>query len=107
MRINTVIPKAKIEHSTDFDFEKFKYCCPVCLLYFNHILISNCCSNYICRFCIGQMTKKAKEHPHYKMRCAHCMKEDIRLSDATESCDLREYTDTPQNLRKKRSKVEI
>lgn len=31
----------------------YKYYCPICLRYFNHILISDCCSNYICRFCIG------------------------------------------------------
>ena len=33
--------------------QEFKYYCPICLRYFNQILISQCCNNYICRFCIG------------------------------------------------------
>ena len=35
------------------DRKVFKYNCPICLRYFNHILVSNCCNNYICRHCIG------------------------------------------------------
>jgi len=38
----------------------FKYYCPICLRYFNTILVSTCCDNYICRFCIGDMARKAK-----------------------------------------------
>mgnify|MGYP000152945795 CR=1 FL=1 len=56
--------KSEVEAITDYPSgwdedaiasrNKFKYYCPICLRYFNHILISNCCNNYICRFCIGQ-----------------------------------------------------
>ena len=28
-----------------------KYNCPICLRYFNHILQTSCCQNYICKFC--------------------------------------------------------
>jgi hypothetical protein len=40
--------------------EQYRYCCPVCLRYFNHILQAECCQNYICRLCIGEMLVKAK-----------------------------------------------
>jgi hypothetical protein len=63
VRINTKYTKREILCINDYPegwsydaIEKrkeFKYYCPICLRYFNHILISNCCNNYICRFCIG------------------------------------------------------
>ena len=30
-----------------------KYNCPICLKFYNHILILQCCMNYICQFCIN------------------------------------------------------
>ena len=37
------------------DQVKFKYYCPICLRYFNHILESKCCHNYLCGFCVDDM----------------------------------------------------
>jgi hypothetical protein len=56
MRVKTLISKDKLKFVENFDkdnFDVYKYCCPVCLRYFNHILVSSCCKNYICRLCIG------------------------------------------------------
>jgi len=50
----------------------FKYYCPICLRYFNTILVSTCCDNYICRFCIGDMAKKAKCEKDFVISCSHC-----------------------------------
>lgn len=50
----------------------FKYYCPICLRYFNTLLLSSCCDNYICRFCIGDMAKKAKNNADFLIMCSHC-----------------------------------
>lgn len=66
--------------------------------YFNHILVSDCCRNYICRLCIGWQAKRAKRDPNYRINCSHCYKDEFRLCDVDEEADdfeLRHYTDTP------------
>lgn len=91
------------EYPTGWDKEAiekrdiFKYYCPICLRYFNHILVSDCCNNYICRFCIGQQAKKAKLDDKYVIQCAHCSVDNFRLEDANETDNglLKFYTDTP------------
>ena len=35
--------------------EKYKYYCPICLRYFNVILLSGCCTNYICHMCVNDL----------------------------------------------------
>lgn len=35
-----------------------KYYCPICLRYFNSILESKCCKNYICRFCANDLVEQ-------------------------------------------------
>jgi hypothetical protein len=48
-------------------------------MYFNTVLVSSCCKNYICRICIGEMAKKAKKDHKYTIRCTHCMKDEYKL----------------------------
>ena len=67
VRIKTKISKKHVKHLDEFpqtleEQQIYKYCCPICLCYFNTILISSCCKNYICRMCIGEMAKKAKKN---------------------------------------------
>ena len=76
----------------------FKYYCPICLRYFNTILVSTCCDNYICRFCIGDMAKKAKTDTKFKIVCSHCTAEEYKLVDVDPDAPLRVYTDTPFKL---------
>ena len=73
----------------------FKYCCPICLRYFNTILVSNCCQNYVCRMCIGDMAKRAKRNKGFVIRCSHCFESDFRLADVNPSDEVKYYTDTP------------
>ena len=84
MRVKTNISKQQIKCVDEFDavnYQTYKFCCPICLRYFNHMLVSSCCHNYICRFCIGSMAKKAKQTPGYVIRCCHCMTDDFKLTD--------------------------
>jgi hypothetical protein len=77
VRINTNFAKSEIDcidifptgnNEADRKIRKdYKFYCPICLRYFNHILISDCCNNYICRFCIGWQAKKAKKEENYKI----------------------------------------
>ncbi len=76
----------------------FKYYCPICLRYFNTILVSNCCDNYICRFCIGDMAKKAKNESNFTISCSHCNTLEYKLLDVDPKAPLRVYTDTPFKL---------
>lgn len=102
MRVKTLISKDKIKFIDNFDEDKFdvyKYCCPVCLRYFNHILVSNCCNNYICRLCIGEMAKKAKTTSNYVIRCVHCMTDEFKLYDVNPEDTPKDYTDTPAKYR--------
>jgi hypothetical protein len=86
----------KDDYPTDLrEREIFKYCCPICLRYFNKILISSCCKNYICRFCIGDMAKKSKKDKNFTIKCSHCLKEDFKLIDVKDCDKLKYYTDTP------------
>ena len=48
VRIKTNIQKSQVKYKDDYpsliDEQKiYKYCCPICLRYFNTILISSCC----------------------------------------------------------------
>lgn len=105
MRVKTSVPKDQLKFVDDFDennCDVYKYCCPVCLRYFNHILVSSCCKNYICRLCIGEMAKKAKTTPSYVIRCVHCMQDEFKLSDVNLNDPPKDYTDTPAKYRSKR-----
>jgi hypothetical protein len=76
----------------------FKYYCPICLRYFNTVLVSSCCENYICRFCIGDMAKKARTDTNFRILCSHCCTSEYKLTDVDKEAPLRVYTDTPFKL---------
>lgn len=106
MRVKTLVPKEAIFCQDNYDpTDYFRYCCPVCLRYFNYILVSSCCQNYICRLCTGQMAKKAKFNYNYTCRCVHCMNEDFTLNDVDPRVPAKEYTDTPAKYRRQLTRV--
>ena len=119
IRVATKFARAQIqcrdEYPTGWSQEQveerqmFKYYCPICLRYFNHILISNCCNNYICRHCIGQQANKARKDPKYVINCSHCYQNEFRLDDVTSENGepIKHYTDTPfKYLERKRPEEE-
>lgn len=74
-------------------------------MYFNAILVTSCCQNYICRFCIGDLAKKAKKDSNFIIRCSHCMEEDYRLNDVDPTDPIKYYTDTPCKMQRSNSSV--
>ena len=104
VRINTNVAKNSVmvrdHYPADDPVERkiFKYYCPICLRYFNTILVSSCCDNYICRFCIGDMARKAKNDSNYQILCSHCVANSYKLTDVDPEAPLRIYTDTPFKL---------
>lgn len=100
MRVKTQIPKEAIICQDNYDPSDFyRYCCPVCMMYYNYILVSSCCGNYICRHCTGKIAKKAKYNYSYTTRCVHCQSEDFTLNDVDLRMPTKEYTDTPAKYR--------
>ena len=104
VRIRTKISKKEVQcrdyYPADHPEERkvFKYYCPICLRYFNTVLVSSCCDNYICRLCIGDLAKKAKQDAKFSINCAHCCESDFKLIDVDKDAPLRVYTDTPFKL---------
>ena len=101
VRIKTKFSKKEVLFRENFPTAKaerdiYKYACPVCLLYFNSVLVSSCCGNYICRFCIGDLARKAKKDVDYVIRCTHCMTDDYKLNDVDPQAPIKLYTDTPR-----------
>lgn len=92
MRLTSKVPKSEIRSNEEASPE-FKYCCPVCLQYLNKILVSSCCKNYICRFCIGQMSMRARSDHSYTIRCAYCTAHEFRLRDVEPTDPIKVYTD--------------
>lgn len=88
--------KFVVEYPQDKEQQRiFKYCCPICLRYFNTMLVSNCCENYVCRLCIGEMAKRAKKVKTFVIKCSHCLESDFRLTDVNPEDTVKFYTDTP------------
>lgn len=100
VRIRTKFSKKEVVFRENYPLGKteqsvFKYSCPICLMYFNTILVSSCCQNYVCRFCIGDLAKRAKKDINFVIRCTHCMENDYRLNDVDPIAPIKFYTDTP------------
>jgi len=52
----------------------YKYYCPICLRYFNLMLLSECCTNYICHLCIYDLKNHERKNPTFKAVCPYgCM----------------------------------
>ncbi|CDW91627.1 UNKNOWN [Stylonychia lemnae] len=100
VRIKTTIQKSQVKYKDEYptlieEQKIYKYCCPICLRYFNTILVSTCCQNYLCRMCIGDMAKKAKKDINFIIRCPHCFENDFKLHDVNQEEKVKFYTDTP------------
>lgn len=101
IRVKTKYLKKDILFKADYPSDPeeraiYKYNCPICLQYFNHILVSTCCSNYICRICIGKITNKSKSDHKYIIHCTYCGIYDFRLSDVKDNDTLKFYSDSPR-----------
>ena len=100
VRIKTKINKKDVLGIDNFPTDKqqqqvYKYYCPICMRYFNNILVSSCCENYVCRHCIGDMARRAKTDVKYVINCSHCLSYEFKLHDVDKSAKVKIYTDTP------------
>ena len=52
--------------------EETKFCCGICLKYFNVLLKSSCCKNQVCNVCLSGIFELDKKYER-KSRCPFCM----------------------------------
>lgn len=69
-----------------------KYNCPVCLCFFNKILLTKCCNNYLCHHCALDL--KSKEDK-YQIRCHYCGISPVHLTDVDLGAAVKKYSDSP------------
>ena len=73
----------------------FKFFCPLCMVHFKEIQKTTCCTNYVCRFCAGEL-------PHES--CPFCAQDNMQLIDESCTADARKYLDSP-SLKKKMAQL--
>ena len=69
----------------------FTYNCPICLRFFSTILILKCCKNYICHFCIDELSKTTK----FEVACPLCKASPITATDVDLASTIKRYSDSP------------
>jgi hypothetical protein len=74
---------------------QFKYYCPICLRYFNYMLISECCLNYLCHFCADEMAEREKNVETFSAMCFNnCEHRPYKLKDVDPKERVKKYTDS-------------
>ncbi|EAR86466.1 hypothetical protein TTHERM_00038810 (macronuclear) [Tetrahymena thermophila SB210] len=93
----------KEERLNEEDVNKYKYCCPICLIYFNKILKTKCCNNYVCVECEydihQQMLNKKIE-----AKCWWCKSDKCEITDVQEGELIKNYSDAAQELEDNKKK---
>lgn len=86
---------------TSDDRLKYKYYCPICLRYFNLILVSKCCTNYICHLCTNDLQEQERKDTKFKAACVYgCSftpdKETLKLelTDVDPNNKVKKYSDS-------------
>lgn len=75
----------------------YKYSCPVCLRYFNRVLLTKCCNNYLCHHCAYDLQNKEL---HFDVRCHYCSQQPVYLSDVDPNESVKKYSDSPYSTHK-------
>ncbi|KAL4512387.1 hypothetical protein ABPG72_005389 [Tetrahymena utriculariae] len=87
----------KEERLDEEDVLKYKYCCPICLIYFNKILKTKCCNNYVCVECEydihQQMLNKKIE-----AKCWWCKSEKCEIVEVQNGEIIKNYSDAAQEI---------
>lgn len=69
----------------------YSYNCPICLRYFSTILVLKCCKQYICHYCIDELSKNVK----FEVACPHCKATPVVASDVDLNSTIKKYSDSP------------
>lgn len=77
---------------------KFKFNCPLCLRYFNHMLQSGCCENYICHLCTRDLKAREDRESQFKVecpyRCSSSQSGKFILTDVPHDAKIKRYADS-------------
>lgn len=79
-------PRGTIKKSVHFN-------CPVCFSYYNVILSSQCCKNYLCHLCAKDLLER-DEKGGKGIACPSCQHEPLLLADVDLEASVKVYTDT-------------
>jgi superfamily II helicase len=81
---------------------KKKVCfnCPICMDYFNLVLVTACCGNYICHRCAKSMLDSSLA---FEIRCPHCNADPLILGDVDLSKSVKMYSDSFANPKTKKA----
>ena len=71
--------------------QNFAYTCPICLRFFSTILTLKCCKQYICHYCIMDLSKDIK----FEVACPHCKSTPIHVTDVDFASSVKRYSDSP------------
>ena len=73
---------------------QFKYYCPICLRYFNVMLVSKCCNNYLCHFCADEIVDRERTVLSYYGKCPYNCEGKFELSDVNPNQQVKRYSDS-------------
>lgn len=74
---------------------QFKYYCPICLRYFNVMLQSKCCLNYLCHFCADELLERERNVEKFQANCPNnCETEKFELEDVNPQQQAKRYSDS-------------
>jgi hypothetical protein len=78
---------------------EFRYGCPICMYYYSNILVTDCCKNYICHYCIEEM-KSFKPNS----KCPYCKHSTLTLKDPNPKDSIKKYFDRTDPKQAKHAK---
>lgn len=72
----------------------FKYYCPICLRYFDSMLMSQCCYNYLCHYCSDEILEREKNIETYIASCPYKCEGKFILHDVNPNAQVKRYSDS-------------
>lgn len=103
IEVESTVDPAKlvfVEERQSPDTQKgFQYLCPICFRYFDRILETSCCGNYLCHFCVSDMNETTRKSTcQDQCKCPFCASENTIAKDIDALKPIRLYMDTPQDF---------
>ncbi|KAF0973704.1 hypothetical protein FDP41_007091 [Naegleria fowleri] len=87
--------KNGLEHTPKDSREKesFRYYCPICMMYFKFIFKVDCCSQYICKYCMEELLENI--HSKSSRDCPYCLQSNVKFKQVESDEKVRDYNDEP------------
>ncbi|CAD8095711.1 unnamed protein product [Paramecium sonneborni] len=87
-----IITENNKTNASEIVSKECKYYCPICFKYYDCMLQSTCCSNYVCHICAVQSLTNKMYNCHY------CRNEQCKYVDVDPNQQLKIYTDSHYKL---------